>query len=251
MLNVEFIIERIDYEKSFIHLFPLLMKRCRQMEEKNFVVRLLLRIGSETQNAALGILNHLDEQTKNEIICHFFAAYTPEIVSEINAALKKEEIGKFVQIKDIVLIQQKEALYLSIRQIEINSGVMKVPAVKEKINETAREHIGNLFGFGKWIANHADSFSTLAVSVAPESVQKFIVNYFSKEAVKGKMLMMVENIVREKGLFLELRDMELHNNEEETDVIVVSDTEGTLQKLPDAWEDKLIDAIADYLKSIL
>ena len=165
MLNAEFIIVHTDYEKSFIHLFPLLMKKCRQMESKNFAVRLLLRIGNETQTAVLGILNHLDEQTKNEIICRFFAAYTPEIVSKINASLKKEKIGKFVQIKDIALIQQEGTLKLSIRQIEVDySGITKAPAAKEKINKTVRENINNFFGVGKWIANHADVFASLAAS---------------------------------------------------------------------------------------
>lgn len=68
MINARINISEIEYEKSLANLFPIGLEKCRKMENPNLAIRFLLKMGDTSMEAALGILNRMDEKNKGELI---------------------------------------------------------------------------------------------------------------------------------------------------------------------------------------
>lgn len=259
MINARIMISDIDYEKSFANLFPVGLEKCREMEKPNLAIRFLLKMGDASMEAALGILNRMDEKSKGELLCGLVNLYCREIQSALNALLQKDELGRNIYIGDIYMAQDAEGrLSLVGGNIKIDYGsLLKNDTVKQKIGDFAGNAIRKtMFGgsdaLRKVVEETAGSVAEFAVGVAPDMAEKKALSVISGEENKNRLLHMAEQVLGEKGLCVNLEDFALIQEPFpgiQGEVIVKDAKEGKFELSP-ALEDELLDAVAGYLKML-
>lgn len=260
MICAEITIKEIQYEKSFENLFPMGMEKCRKMENPNLAIRFLLKMGDLSMTAALGILGMMGEKSKGELLCGLANLYCREILSELNALLQKDELGKNICIGDIYMAQNSGGrLSFMGQNIQVDySGLMKNDVVKQKISDYASKAVKkSIFGgidlLQKIAADGVNYAAEVAVGIAPKEVEKKVLSVMDKEENKGKLLQMAEQVLEEKGLCIKLEDF-VFMQLEDSDAQSGSDAESVEERkfeLSPELEEKLLDAVAGYLKMLL
>ncbi len=260
MINAEITIRDIDYEKSFANLFPVGLEKCKEMENPNLAVRFLLKMGEASMEAALGILNRMEEKSKGELLCGLVNLYCREIQSALNALLQKDELGRNICIGDIYMAQKPDGrLSLVGGNVKVDYGsLMKNDTVKQKIGEYAGKAIRKtMFGgnnaLRKVVEDTAGSVAEFAVGVAPNVAEKKAISVISQKDNKNRLLHMAEQVLEGKGLCVNLEDFvfgqeTLSGMEGE---VIVKDAEEKKFVLSPELEDELLDAVVGYLKMLL
>lgn len=263
MINAKIIIKEIQYEETFQNLFPMAMKKCKSMQNPNLAIRFLLKMGDASVTAALGILNNMKQQNKNELLCGFVNLYRQEIQSALNALLQKDELGKNIQMGDIYMAQDYNGqLSLVIYNIKVDySSLMKNETVKQKIgdyaNKAVKKTIFGAFDKIQKVAAEGIGFATeLAAGAAqavPNGVEKMVLSIMGKEENKCKLLKMAQQVLLEKGLRLTPEDFifvqEIPSESEEENI--VESVENKEFSLSAELEEDLLDAVTGYLKDLL
>lgn len=250
MLTGTITIGKIDYEKSFRALFPILMEKLESMEDKNLAVRFLIKMGEESVTAVVGILNKMEG--KQEMFCQLINSYASEIVSKINEFLEKDEVGKHIQIAGLKLIQNGSDMILKVERVDIDyKELVESPAIQEKINQAAGEKtrgLGNIFQ--KAAEKNAGRLASATVKVLSNDLEKIGLNILQLEEVKRKILMTAEQGMEEKGIFLELVDFMLEESENSVEEITALEQKEENFVLND-FEEKVLDAVTTYLKELI
>lgn len=260
MISVKITISEIDYEKSFVNLFPIGMQKCREIENPNLAVRFLLKTGDAFMTAALGILNLMGEKSKSELLCGLVNLYCREILSALNGLLQKDEMGRTICIGDIYMAQDSEGrLSLAGRNIQVDYGsLMKNDTVKQKISDYAGKVIKKTMFrgsdvFRKVVEDTVGSVAEFAVGAAPNMAEKKILSVMNKEKNKNRLLHMAEQILAEKELCVRLEDF-VFVQEMPSEIqgkTVVEDAKERKFELSEELEGELLDAAARYLKMLL
>lgn len=260
MIHARITIKEIQYAKSFEKLFPMGMEKCRQMENPNMAVRFLLKMGTASMTAALGILNLMDEKSKRELLCKLVNLYAQEIQSALNVLLKKDELGKNICIGDIYMAQDSGGQLLFIGQnIQVDYGsLVQNDTVKQKIGDYANKAVKKSKFSGidilqKVAADGANFAVGAAVGIFPNKVEKKVLDVINGNENKGRLLQMAEQILDEKGLCLKLEDFVF---EQETDSVlqnepVVETVKEKKFEFSPELEEGLLDAVVGYLKMIV
>lgn len=260
MINARIMICDIDYEKSFANLFPVGLEKCREIEKPNLAIRFLLKMGDASMEAALGILNRMDEKSKGELLCGLVNLYCREIQSALNVLLQKDEMGRNIYIGDIYMEQDTKGLLSLVGgNIKIDYGsLMKNDTVKQKIGDFAGKAIKKtMFGgsnvIRKVVEDTAGPVAEFAVGIAPDMAEKKALSVISQKENKDRLLHMAEQVLEEKGLCVNLEDFVFV---QETfsgmqDEVIVQEAKERKFELSPALEDELLDAVAGYLKMLL
>lgn len=259
MINARINISEIDYEKSLANLFPVGLEKCRKMEKPNLAIRFLLKMGDTSMEAALGILNRMDEKSKGELLCGLVNLYCQEIQSVVNALLQKDEMGRNIYIGDIYMAQNPDGRLLLVgRNIKIDYGsLMKNDTVKQKIGDFAGKAIKKtMFGgndtLRKVVEDTAGSVAGFAVGAAPNMAEKKALSVISRQENKNRLLHMAEQVLEERGLCVNLEDFVFAQEAFSgiQDEVIVKGAKERKIELSPALEDALLDAVAGYLKML-
>lgn len=263
MINAKIIIKEIQYEETFQNLFPMAMKKCKSMKKPNLAIRFLLKMGDASVTAALGILNNMKQQNKNELLCGFVNLYRQEIQSALNALLQKDELGKNIQMGDIYMAQDNnDQLSLVIYNIKVDySSLMKNESVKQKIgdyaNKAVKKTVFGAFDKIQKVAAEGIGFAAEiaagAAQAAPNGVEKMVLSIMGKEKNKRKLLKMAQQVLSEKGLRLKPEDFVFvqENPTESEEENIVESVENKEFSLSAELEEDLLDAVTGYLKDLL
>lgn len=251
MLAAKISISKIDYEKSFTELFPAAYEKLKTVESKNFALRFIAKLGEETRHAIWGILEKLDNESLKEILCRIIHLYSQEILEKVNDRLEKDEIGKNIRISKIGLVRSGGCLELYADEVSVNyRGLLDVPDIKKKVGEAAENKVQM---FGKWFQKAAkDNAGTLAKAAAvmmPGEVERLGLNILRKKENRWKMLALAERALQEKGVWLNLGDVQFNQagSGQEQTILVLEDG----QIFSDDLEEKILDAAAEYVKTLL
>lgn len=259
MINAEITIRDIDYEKSFANLFPVGLEKCKKIENPNLAIRFLLKMGDASMEAALGVLNRMEEKSKGELLCGLVNLYGREIQSSLNAVLQEDELGRNICIGDIYMTQDTEGwLSLMVGNIKIDYGsLLKNDTVKQKIGDIAGDAIRKtMFGgsdtLRKVVEETAGSVAEFAVGAAPNMAEKKALSVISRRENKNKMLHMARRVLEEKGLCVNLEDFAFAQEKYpgmQGEVIGKNAKERKFE-MSTTLEDELLDAVVGYLKML-
>ncbi len=250
MLTGIITIGKIDYEKTFRALFPILMEKLESMDDKNFAVRFLMKMGEESVTAVVGILNKMDG--KQEMFCQLINSYASEIILKINEFLQKDELGKYIQIADLTLTQNGSDMILKVDRVDINyKELIENPSIQQKISQAAGEKTRGLgILFQRAAEKNTGRLASATVKMLSNDLEKIGLLILQSEEVKRKILVTADQGMKENGIFLELVDFLIEESEnivEETSALEKKEERFVLNDL----EEKVLDAVTAYLKELL
>ena len=232
MLKICFEVWKIDYEKIFESMLPQLTEECRAKTEQNELEKLIDRLGEDTVPLMKKLIGFLDTDTRDQIIVWLIESQRDTLVSTANKALHDLLGGESVVIGDLYA-QDEPGTRISLHasQVKIDTKhLAESPALT-----------GITGGLAKLILKLSD----------PETIEKEGIKLLSSEYVKPKIISALTDGLSEAGLHITFLDLKIMEDSGEEKVPRMMDPEKDEGLLPDAIEDKIIDALVAWLKEIL
>ncbi len=257
--------QELRNRERVVSLFSLAIEKCKEMENPNLAIRFMLKMGDASMTAALGILNMLDEQSREELLCGLTNLHCLEIQSALNALLQKDELGKNICIGDIYMEKNSIGQMLFVvRNIRVNyAGLAANDTVKQKIGDYANQAVKNSIfsGIGllqKVAADGVGLVAEIAARAAPEMTEKVILSFMNKEENRRKLLQMAEGVLKEKGLYLKWEDLVFVQEDIydlQSDPAAGAAKESILPERKSGLSPELVEglmeAVAEYLKMLV
>lgn len=219
MLSTSIKISNIDYEKTFQQVFPVVREKIGSMKSKKMIIRLFQKLDEAALPVLLGVMIRLPERAKNELLVQCLNTYSPMIKEKLNEELIKNSFGKYLTVGRISAVQEDNSLYLWIGQTKVDyKGI-----VKEK--------------FGK--------FANITAILPMEKLEKTGMELLWTNKSQQMLISLVKSILDKYGFVMELDDVQLMQDEEES--VDAIECEVHLE-LSDKLETDILNALADYLK---
>lgn len=232
MIRICFEVWKIDYEKIFESMLPQLTEECRAKTEQNELEKLIDRLGPDTVPLMKKLIGFLDTDTRDQIIVWLIESQRDTLVSTANKAMHDLLGGDAVVIGDLYA-QDEPGTRMSLQasKVKIDSGILaESPALT-----------GITGGLAKLILRLSE----------PETIEKEAIKLLSSDYVKPKIISSLTDGLREAGLHITLLDLKVMEDSGDEKLPRMMDPEKDEGLLPDAIEDKIIDALVAWLKEIL
>lgn len=232
MIKISFEVQEINYEKSFESLIPQLTEGCKANPEPTEMEKLIVRLGDDTVPLVKKLLGFLDTDTRDQIIVWLLESLHDDLVSSANAAMR-EMLGG-----DAIVIGALYALDKPGPKISLHAVQVKTDS-KQLIDSPALTGI-------------TGGAAKLAFRIAKaETIEKEAVKLLSSDMIKPKIISVMSDSLREAGLHLTLSDIVITEDPGTEKIPRMLDPNKDEGMLPDALEDKIIDALVAWLKEIL
>lgn len=234
MLLARIKISNINYEKTFRAIFPLVKEKVAAMESKNMMIRLFQKLDDAALPVLLGVMCRLPEKTKNELLVHCINTYAIILRDKLNEELKNDTWGRLFLVGDMRLVCQDNDFFLGIDKIEVDyKSLLEIDAVNEKLN-----------GFFGKFAGVVKTGTKMAVTLAPDALEKKGLEILWKEENKQKLMAIAKRTLDMYGIVMSLDDIQLMQDKEETTDAVGGEMH---LNLTGKMEEDLLDALAGYL----
>jgi len=232
MIKIKIEVREINYEKCFKSLIPQLIEECRSNTEPTELEKLLVRLGPDTVTLVEKLLGFLDTDTRDQIVVWLLEDQRDTIVRLANEAIQKL-LGVDAFVIGTLYAIDEPGPKISLRAAQVKTDSKKL------IDSPA------LTGF-------AGGAAKLAFMIAKaETIEKEAVKLLSSDYVKPKLISILTDSLRESGLYLTLSDVVIEEDSGNEEIPRMMDPEKDEGLLPDAIEDKIIDALVAWLKEIL
>lgn len=232
MIKISFEIREINYEKSFESLISQLTEECRSKTDPTEIEKLIARLGDDTALLVNKLLGYLDTDTRDRIIVWLLEDQRDEIVSSLNKAMHDYLGGDAVVIGTVYAQDQPGP------KIALHAAQVKTDS-KQLIESPALTGI-------------AGGAAKLAFRIAKaETIEKEAVELLSSGFIKPKLITMLSDGLREAGLHITLNDVVITEDSGNEEIPRMMDPEKDEGLIPDAIEDKIIDAFVAWLRGIL
>ncbi len=232
MIKISFEIREINYEKSFESLISQLTEECRSKTDPTELEKLIARLGDDTALLVNKLLGYLDTDTRDRIIVWLLEDQRDEIVSSLNKAMHDYLGGDAVVIGTVYAQDQPGP------KIALHAAQVKTDS-KQLIESPALTGI-------------AGGAAKLAFRIAKaETIEKEAVELLSSGFIKPKLITMLSDGLREAGLHITLNDVVITEDSGNEEIPRMMDPEKDEGLIPDAIEDKIIDAFVAWLRGIL
>jgi len=232
MIKISFEIREINYEKSFESLISQLTEECRSKTDPTEIEKLIARLGDDTVLLVNKLLGYLDTDTRDRIIVWLLEDQRDEIVSSLNKAMHDYLGGDAVVIGTVYAQDQPGP------KIALHAAQVKTDS-KQLIESPALTGI-------------AGGAAKLAFRIAKaETIEKEAVELLSSGFIKPKLITMLSDGLREAGLHITLNDVVITEDSGNEEIPRMKDPEKDEGLIPDAIEDKIIDAFVAWLRGIL
>ena len=232
MIRISFEVQEIDYEKCFASLIPQLTEECRANDAPTEIEKLIVRLGDDTVPLVEKLLRFLDTDTRDQIIVWLLEDQRDTIVSSVNKAMH-DYLGGDAVVIGTLYAQDKPGTQIALHAVQVKTDS------KQLVESPA------LTGF-------AGGAAKLAFRIAKaETIEKEVVELLSSGFVKPKLITMLSDSLREAGLHLTLSDVVITEDSGEEEIPRMMDPEKDEGLIPDAIEDKIIDALVAWLREIL
>lgn len=220
MISVNIKVVDIEYERTFQQIFPLLKEKLGAVESNNLFIRLFQKLDDAALPVLLGIMERLPESTKDEILAACLNTYSGRICMALNAELLKHSYGKFLKTGRVSIVQEENALYFWIIQIQVDYKGL----VREKIT-------GKMGG--------------IASLFVGEKLEKLALELLWTEENKQKLIKLAQAALGKYGFVMGLADIQMTKDMER--YVESIETEEHLL-LTDEMEMDILDALAGYLR---
>ena len=232
MIRISFEVREINYEKCFESLIPKVTEECRSKEDPTEIDKLIVRLGDDAAAVVNKLMGFLDTDTRDEIIVWLLEKQQDVILDSVNKALQDMLGG------DAVVIGTLYALDRPGTKISLHAG--KVKTDSKKLAESPA-----LTGISGGLAK-------LALKITdPETVEKEVIGLLSADYVKTRLISVLSDSLSKAGLHISLSDVTVRKDSGREMIPRMTDPEKDEGLLPDAIEDKIIDALAAWLKGSL
>lgn len=232
MIKISFEVREINYEKCFESLIPKVTEECRSKEDPTEIDKLIVRLGDDAAAVVNKLMGFLDTDTRDEIIVWLLEKQQDVILDSVNKALQDMLGG------DAVVIGTLYALDRPGTKISLHAG--KVKTDSKKLAESPA-----LTGISGGLAK-------LALKITdPETVEKEVIGLLSADYVKTRLISVLSDSLSKAGLHISLSDVTVRKDSGREMIPLMTDPEKDEGLLPDAIEDKIIDALAAWLKGSL
>ena len=232
MIKISFEVREINYEKCFESLIPKVTEECRSKEDPTEIDKLIVRLGDDAAAVVNKLMGFLDTDTRDEIIVWLLEKQQDMILDSVNKALQDMLGG------DAVVIGTLYALDRPGTKISLHAG--KVKTDSKKLAESPA-----LTGISGGLAK-------LALKITdPETVEKEVIGLLSADYVKTRLISVLSDSLSKAGLHISLSDVTVRKDSGREMIPRMTDPEKDEGLLPDAIEDKIIDALAAWLKGCL
>lgn len=232
MIKISFDVQEINYEKCFESLIPQLTQELRSSKNPAELEKLIIRLGDDLVPVVKKLVGFLDTDTRDQIIVWMVEKMQDTIVSSVNKALHDYLGGDAVMIGTIY--------------VEDRPGPkITLHAVQVKTDSTQLTDSPALTGIIGGVAKLAFLFTD------PGTIEKDVIKLLSSDYVKPKIISTLSDGLRKAGLYLTLSDIVVREDTGNVKIPHMTDPEKDEGLLPDAIEDKIIDAIAGWLKQTL
>ena len=232
MVKISFEVQEISYEKCFESLIPQLTEECRSKTDPDELEKLIARLGDDTVPVAEKLLGYLDTDTRDQIIVWLLEAQHDMIVGSANKAMHDMLGG------DAVVIGALYALDEPGTKISLHAARVKTDS-KQLVESPALTGIGG--GAAKLAFRIAKS----------ETIEKEAVKLLSSDFVKPKLVSALSDSLREAGLHITLNDVVITEDSGQEEIPRMMDPDRDEGLIPDAIEDRIIDALVAWIREIL
>ncbi len=229
MIRISFEVQEINYEKCFENLIPQLTKDIKSTTAPAELEKLIIRLGDDLVPVVNKLVGYLDTDTRDQIIVWMVEKLQDTIVDSVNKALH-DFLGS-------------DAIMIGIIYVEDRPGPkITLHAAQVKTDSSQLTDSPALTGIIGGVAKLAFLFSD------PRAVEKDVVKLLSSDYVKPKIISTLSDGLRKAGLHLTLSDIVVREDTGKDKIPHMIDPEKDEGLLPDAIEDKIIDAIVGWLK---
>lgn len=232
MIKISIEVQEINYEKTFESLITQLIGECRKKEDPNEIEKLITRLGGDTIQVVNKLVGLLDTDTRDQIIVWLLESQREMIVSSANKAMHDLLGGDAIVIGDLYA-QDKPGTQISLHAVRVKTDS------KQLIESPA------LTGIGGGVAKLAFMLTKA------ETIEKEVVSLLSSEYIKPQIISTLSDSLREAGLHLAISDIEVKEDSGDEEIPRMMDPEKDEGLLPDVIEDKIIDAVAAWLREML
>lgn len=220
MLSASIKISDINYEKTFQNIFPMIREKIKSTESKNMIIRFFKKLDDAALPVLLGIMNHLPEDIKNELLVLCLDTYSSKIQEKLNEGLEKNSYGKYMNVGRVLIVQEGNFLYLWIGQVQVDYKGL----VKEKLT-------GKLGSFVSFFAG--------------EKLENIALDMLESEISKKKLMELTKDALDKYGIVMDLTDIQLIKDKEESGDYIEAEPHLVLSE---RMENAIMDALAGYLK---
>ena len=229
MINISFVVQKINYEKCFENLIRQLVEECRSNTDPTEIDKLVARLGDDTVPVVEKLLGFLDADTRDDIIVWILEKQQDLIVSSANKALHDLLGGDAVVIGTIYARNHPGT------KISLHAGQVKTDS-KQLIDSPV------LTGLTGGVAKLAFMLSDA------ETIEKEGVKLLSSDYVKSKLISTLSDSLLKAGVYITLSDIVIKEDSGKEKIERMADPEKDEGLLPDAIEDRIIDALVAWLK---
>lgn len=257
MIGAQIEIADIDYKRTFQNIFPKALTKWEEMENPHLMIRFLQKMGDASMTAALGILELLSEEEKGALLCEISSLYGQEIMLLLNNYLAGDDLGKNIQVGELLMMQDGGKMILSVRDIKIDyDSLLKNESVQDKIGDLAGQIAGRISRNSRlrqFAAGSAKLAASAAVHMAPEEVERQAIAVLRKEKYRTRFLEIAKQVLEKKGIYLSLADIALLREtnivDSGEDIKVIEEECGS--QISGDLEEALLEAVTAYLKQLL
>lgn len=255
MLNAKITIASINYEETFRNLLPSTLEKCRAMESKNLIIRLMQKLDDASAVALSGMLSFLPRESCDELLCIMVRLFGGELAERLNQTLQEHEVGRNLAINAFSLVQEPErGIILALDGIEVDYGSL-LQSVQEQ--KAADGITGGSTGktAGRLIGALMKKTVDVVSKIPPQQLESKGLYLLELDWVKKKLVEMAQKSLYKKGIVLELEDIIFYPCEENGLESETHEKEGQgagkkLELSPEL-EETLLDAMAAWMKSLL
>jgi len=231
MIKISFDVQAIDYEKTIENLIPQLTKESGSSTDPTEIDKLIIKLGDDLVPVAKKLLGFLDTDTRDQIIAWLLEKQQDMIVNSANKAL--DLLGG-----DAVIIGTLYVLDQPGTKLTLHAGQVRTDST-QLVDSPA------LTGITGGIAKLAFMFSD------PGTIEKDVIKLLSSDYVKTKLISTLSDGLHKAGMHITLNDVVISEDTGEDEIPRMTDPDKDEGLLPDAIEDKIIDALASWLKETI
>ena len=257
MIGAQIKIADIDYKRTFQNIFPKALRKWEEMESPNLMIWFLQKMWDASLNAALGILELLSEENKGGLLCEITSLYGQEIRTLLNHYLSQDDLGKSIQVGELLMMQEGSKMLLSVRDVKVDyDSLLQSESVQSKIGDLAEQMAAWISGnsrLGQVAASSMNLAARAVVHIAPDEVEKQAIAVITKERYRTRILEIAKQALEKKWIYLALADIGLMR---ENGIVDLGDAgkivpKGCSGRFPKDLEEALLDAVSVYLKQQL
>lgn len=246
MFNIYLKITAIDYETTIRTILPQVLSKCRETESDNLLIGLLKELGEATEPVLLGILDHLLDEQRQELLCICMEAYGGVMTEQVNKFLEMDQWGRNFTAGRISLKRSEEGLLLAAEQVTADFNTLLMDdGLQDQLGQAAAGFLGDGI-LGMMARKHTNSILKIATTMVPDGLEQAGISMMKREDIKAKLLKLLRKALSDREIGIEAADLQIELCEDdEKGIASVKPEKFVMSK---ELESAIVRALASFLK---